>query len=180
MDRTGDSIQDRTEGRLKAADHRKTMLVLLVLIYLLNPSRVSGLSLQSCSPSFTTACSCSPSVSSLSEIHCTAVPLLHIPVLPIGHHYRVSITASPEIHDLPHHLFQNATVSSFTLTGSKLSDVHDNAFVGTEATLTTLDLSENRLQDFPVTALERLPLLQWLSLKGNVIGTIRPFDSTHR
>ena len=164
---------------IRAGDRRRlelrTALVVLLMQWL-NPGPVSGLSRQPCS--FSSSCSCAPSASSLPEIHCFAAPLLRIPVLPIGHYYRVSIAASPEIHSLPGGVFEHGTVSFFTLTGSKLTRLDSTAFSGTENTLTTLDLSENRLNHFPVAALAQLPLLQWLSLKGNEIEEIRAVDMT--
>lgn len=75
-------------------------------------------------------------------------------------------------------IFEHGTVSSFTLTGSKLVSLDESAFSGTEHTLTTLDLSDNHLNNFPTTTITHLPLLQWLSLKGNEIEEIRAADMT--
>lgn len=126
--------------------------------------------------SFNQFCSCVPSPNSLAEIHCFAAPLTSVPTLPSGHFYRVTISGSSEIYELTSDVFINTTVSSFSLTGSKLSELEENSFAGTESTLTTLDLSDNHLRIFPTSSLVRLPFLQWLSLRGNEIEEIRVRD----
>jgi Leucine-rich repeat (LRR) protein len=129
--------------------------------------------------SFNNMCSCSPENHSLPEVHCFSAPFVSIPSLPDKQHfYRVSIIGSPDIHDMPPQAFNGSTVSSFTLTGSRLSEIDDAAFAGNEETLTTLDLSENQLRTFPTFSLSRLKLLQWLSLKGNVIEEVKARDVT--
>ena len=130
--------------------------------------------LQSCS--FNHFCSCVPLPNSLAEIHCFAAPLTSIPTLPAGHYYRVTVAGSSDIHEITGDLFVNVTVSSFSLTGSKLSELEESVFSGTESTLTTLDLSDNHLRTFPTAALASLPLLQWLSLRGNEIEDLRSRD----
>lgn len=126
--------------------------------------------------SFNSMCSCSPINEPHPEIHCFSAPFVTLPRLPAKDFYRVSIVASPDIHVIPAHTFNGSTVSSFTLSSTRLSDIEDAAFAGTEERLTTLDLSENKLRTFPTIALSRLKLLQWLSLKGNVIEEVRARD----
>ena len=54
--------------------------------------------------------------------------------------------------------------------------IDNEAFQGSEGTLTALDLSLNELTEYPSAALKRLSILQWLSLKGNRIEEIRASD----
>lgn len=169
-----------SHGNVKLHAFLIVFLAIIIKDYFLTSVFASPLTpgvLSKCS--FNNMCSCSSMSSSLPEIHCFSAPFVSIPKLPEKQHfYRVSIIGSPDIHDLPAQVFRGSTVSSFTLTGSRLSDIDDAAFAGNEQTLTTLDLSENQLRTFPTFSLSRLKLLQWLSLKGNVIEEVKARDLT--
>lgn len=156
------------------------LLLILVLLFVLTwcPSSSTFAHPQVHSCSFNHFCSCIPLPNSLTEIHCFAAPLTSVPKLPNGQYYRVTISGSSEIQELTSDVFANATVSSFSLTGSKLSELEENSFSGTESTLTTLDLSDNHLRVFPTASLVHLPLLQWLSLRGNEIEDLKARDLT--
>lgn len=120
------------------------------------------------------SCTCSdPSSVALAEIHCFNAPLAQLPNLPQGRYYRISIIGSNDIHDLEFCRMGQVTAHSFTLTGSKVSQLTENSFCGTEESLTTLDLSDNHIRQFPTIALSKLKHLQWLSLKGNVMDEIK-------
>ncbi|RWS27931.1 chaoptin-like protein [Leptotrombidium deliense] len=69
--------------------------------------------------------------------------------------------------------FNETKVSSFTLRRSKVSKIDAQTFSGTESTLTTLDLSNNQISEYPNEAFSKLPLLQWISLKANHISDIK-------
>lgn len=139
---------------------------------------------QSCSSStncpLKSSCTCSdPSSGALAEVHCFGAPFSQVPSLPAGRYYRISIVSSNDIHDLEFsRLGHKVTVFSFTLTGSKISQLTDTAFEGTEEIVTTLDLSENQIRQYPTGALSKLRNLQWLSLKGNVLDEIKSRDVT--
>ena len=120
------------------------------------------------------SCTCSdPASGALAEVHCFGAPFTQLPPLPQGRYYRISIISSNDIHDLDFSRLGQVTVFSFTLTGSKVSQLGENTFSGTEEHLTTLDLSENQIRHFPTSALSKLVNLQWLSLKGNVMDEIK-------
>lgn len=53
--------------------------------------------------------------------------------------------------------------------------ISSKAFAGLENILTTLDLSSNRINEFPFAALRNLNNLQWLNLAGNQIDSIHGF-----
>lgn len=127
---------------------------------------------------FKSSCTCSDPTSGggLAEVYCFASPFSQLPQLAPGRYYRISIIASNDIHDLNFSLLGQVTAFSFTLTGTKVSQVSENAFQGTEETLTTVDLSENQIRQFPSGALSKLKNLQWLSLKGNVMDEIKSRD----
>ena len=137
---------------------------------------------QSCSSStncpLKSSCTCSDASSgALAEVHCFGAPFSQLPSLPAGRYYRISIVSSNDIHDLEFfRLGHKVTVFSFTLTGSKVSQLTETAFEGTEEILTTLDLSENQIRQYPTGALSKLRNLQWLSLKGNVVDEIKSRD----
>ncbi|KAI1292097.1 Chaoptin [Halotydeus destructor] len=117
----------------------------------------------------------------MAEVLCYNVPLTRMPTLPTGHHfYRVNIIAAKDVYQLTGGTFGQVTISALTISHSKLDNVHEDAFVGTEDTLTTVDFGHNKFRTFPRLPLQRLPNLQWLSLKGNQIEGVKPEDFVPR
>ncbi|KAK4337337.1 hypothetical protein RND71_043508 [Anisodus tanguticus] len=80
------------------------------------------------------------------------------------------------IHFLARTSSDYAQLAIKQLSISKVQAIDNDAFRGSESTLTALDLSSNELTEFPSSALTKLPILQWLSLKGNRIEEIRAND----
>ncbi|GIY48960.1 hypothetical protein CEXT_432511 [Caerostris extrusa] len=69
---------------------------------------------------------------------------------------------------IPQHAFENVLATKIIVNGSNIRRIHDDAFLGQDA-LGILILSDDRLAEFPIEAIKRLPFLISLSLAGNFI-----------
>ncbi|KAJ8682467.1 hypothetical protein QAD02_018259 [Eretmocerus hayati] len=76
------------------------------------------------------------------------------------------------IQDLSSYCFYGLKLMKLTLKGNQISTVSEYAFAGLEASLSELDLTENRLRQFPMPALRRLEALDSLRLAWNEISDL--------
>lgn len=67
------------------------------------------------------------------------------------------------------------SLASLTVSKSRLSFLNESTFSRSaiKDTLSTVDLSYGLLSEVPVEALKHLTQLQWLSLRGNQIESVR-------
>ncbi|XP_034948193.1 protein artichoke-like [Chelonus insularis] len=83
------------------------------------------------------------------------------------------------IHELPSYSFFGLSLIKLNLKGNQISKISEYAFAGLEATLTDLDLAENKIRIFPMTALRRLERLTSLRLAWNEVSQL-PEDGYSR
>ncbi|KAG8198837.1 hypothetical protein JTE90_007139 [Oedothorax gibbosus] len=100
------------------------------------------------------------------EVICRGVPFAEFPALSTGTTYQVTLVRSG-IEALHNHLLEGTSVASLHLMQNNIQYLSRWAFSGLENILTTLDLSQNQLNRFPVTVLSPLTNLQWVNLQGN-------------
>ncbi|XP_046399914.1 uncharacterized protein LOC124166423 [Ischnura elegans] len=75
------------------------------------------------------------------------------------------------VSELPPNAFpRGLRLTRITLKANRIARVHEAALSGLEGSLAELDLSENRLDAFPLSALRRLQHLRSLHLAWNAIG----------
>lgn len=115
--------------------------------------------------------------SKLYEVTCLNLPFYNVPKLPSGHLYRLNLINAKQLAHIKSSSFAQIQISSITITRSKVQVIDSDSFIGSESTLTALDLSGNELSEFPSAALAKLSVLQWLSLKGNRIEEIKDLFS---
>uniref|UniRef100_A0A182FIM6 Uncharacterized protein n=2 Tax=Anopheles albimanus TaxID=7167 RepID=A0A182FIM6_ANOAL len=87
---------------------------------------------------------------------------------------------SNEIKSINEYAFYGLHLVKINLKGNQIGRVPLNGFAGLEDTLTELDLSENRLRQFPTLALRRLENLRLVRLASNEISALEPDDSYTR
>ncbi|XP_057330247.1 protein artichoke-like [Microplitis mediator] len=83
------------------------------------------------------------------------------------------------IQDLPSYCFWGLKLLKLSLKGNMISKISEHSYAGLEATLSDLDLSENKLNLFPMSALRRLENLATLRLAWNEISQL-PDDGYSR
>lgn len=76
-----------------------------------------------------------------------------------------------------HGLHQFKSLIWLNLDGNRISRIHKNSL---PASLQTLSLSHNLIEDFPIDVVAALPQLQWLYLRGNHIRSLPPQYAFHR
>ncbi|XP_043289270.1 protein artichoke-like [Venturia canescens] len=76
------------------------------------------------------------------------------------------------IHDLSSYCFWGLKLIKLSLKGNQISKISEHTFAGLEDSLSDLDLEENKLKLFPMTALRRLDGLASLRLAWNEISEI--------
>ncbi|CAD6235648.1 GSCOCG00007949001-RA-CDS [Cotesia congregata] len=86
---------------------------------------------------------------------------------------------SNHIHDLPAHSFTKLSLQKLNLKGNQIQKIAEHAFSGLEASLTDLDLAENKIRIFPMTALRNLEHLVSLRLSWNEVSQL-PEDGYSR
>ncbi|KAK0161430.1 hypothetical protein PV327_009901 [Microctonus hyperodae] len=86
---------------------------------------------------------------------------------------------SNHIHDLPSYSFFGLSLIKLNLKGNQISKISEYAFAGLETTLTDIDMAENKIRLFPMTALRRLEHLTSLRLAWNEISQL-PEDGYSR
>lgn len=114
---------------------------------------------------FNPLCSCS---NSQRDVSCIGVPFAEVPSLSVDDIFQMTMLKSG-VEVLYNHSFQGTRISSLRLMQNELSIIQHQAFQDSGSTLTTLDLSFNKLQKFPQEAIQPLRHLQWLSLHSNEI-----------
>ncbi|CAH1403227.1 unnamed protein product [Nezara viridula] len=77
-----------------------------------------------------------------------------------------------EINRLPSYIFYGLSLATINLKGNAVKEMSEYAFAGLENTLTEIDLSENKIDIFPMTSLRRLENLKNLRLSWNEISSI--------
>ncbi|KAG8227948.1 hypothetical protein J437_LFUL008392 [Ladona fulva] len=83
------------------------------------------------------------------------------------------------VSELPPYAFpRGLRLTRLTLKANRIARVHEAALAGIEGTLAELDLSENRLDTFPLSALRRLQHLRSLYLAWNAIGAMPGKDDS--
>lgn len=99
---------------------------------------------------------------------------------PPPHHqqnlYRIRLIGVELLTTLAADSFEGlGSLSSLTVSKSRLTHLNESLFSGSplRGTLSTVDLSYGALGEVPVEALRPLQQLQWLSLRGNQIETLR-------
>ncbi|XP_011498192.1 PREDICTED: chaoptin-like [Ceratosolen solmsi marchali] len=83
------------------------------------------------------------------------------------------------IHDLPSFSFYGLSLRKLNIKGNRIIKISEYAFAGLEDTLTDLNLAENKIRVFPMTALRRLESLAVLTLAWNEISQL-PEDGYSR
>ncbi|KAG8033975.1 hypothetical protein G9C98_008456 [Cotesia typhae] len=83
------------------------------------------------------------------------------------------------IQDLPSYCFWGLKLLKLSLKGNAIFKISEHSLAGLEATLSDLDLSENKLKLFPIAALRRLENLASLRLAWNEISQL-PNDGYSR
>ncbi|XP_033214501.1 protein artichoke-like [Belonocnema kinseyi] len=83
------------------------------------------------------------------------------------------------IHDLTSYIFYGLSLLKLNLKGNQITKISEYAFAGLEDTLKDLDLTENKIKIFPMTALRRLEHLASLRLAWNEISKL-PEDGYSR
>ncbi|XP_057336057.1 protein artichoke-like [Microplitis mediator] len=86
---------------------------------------------------------------------------------------------SNHIHDLSTHSFTKLKLKKLNLKGNQIQKIAEHAFSGLEAYLTDLDLAENKIRIFPMTALRNLEHLVSLRLSWNEVSQL-PEDGYSR
>ena len=151
---------------------------LIISIYCMNLSNIELISCKQSVCQFNKLCICANYTRLLSEMTCIGVNV-RLSELPDQHYYRIRIMGAPDIAVIENTDFKDIkSLSSFTLSRTRLSSVESSAFAhsGVVQTLTTLELSNSELREFPTSALVHLHRLQWLSLRGNQIEEIKSKD----
>nr|CAD7267220.1 unnamed protein product [Timema shepardi] len=87
-------------------------------------------------------------------------------------HLRSLDLESNEIQELPSYSFYGLSLVKLNMKGNVLHKISEYGFAGLEGSLTELDLAENKLKLFPMTALRRLEHLRSLRMAWNEIGSI--------
>uniref|UniRef100_A0A182PBH4 Fibronectin type-III domain-containing protein n=1 Tax=Anopheles epiroticus TaxID=199890 RepID=A0A182PBH4_9DIPT len=85
-----------------------------------------------------------------------------------------------EISSLEDYAFHGLHLVKLNLKGNHIERVPMNALAGLEESLAELDLSENRLRQFPTLALRQLDNLRLVRLSMNEIASLEPDDSYTR
>ncbi|GFV56483.1 chaoptin [Trichonephila clavipes] len=88
--------------------------------------------------------------------------------------YEVTLIRSG-LEALQNNLFEGTSVASLHLMQNNIKYLSPWTFSGLENILTTLDLSQNQLNQFPLAVLSPLSNLQWLNLQGNQIDDVHNF-----
>ena len=83
----------------------------------------------------------------------------------------VAINLDPNVTILPQETFLNGSVCELRIDGSKLVDMHENAFEGTVTRLHTLTINNGKLTSVP-RAVGKISSLKRLSLESNRINDI--------
>ena len=83
----------------------------------------------------------------------------------------VAINLEPNVTILPEETFLNGSVCELRIDGSKLVDMHENAFEGTVTRLHTLTINNGKLTSVP-RAVGKISSLKRLSLESNRINDI--------
>ena len=83
----------------------------------------------------------------------------------------VAINLDPNVTILPEKTFLNGSISELRIDGTKLEDMHENAFEGTVTRLQTLTIHNGKLTSVP-GAVGKISSLKRLSLQSNRINDI--------
>ncbi|XP_076330934.1 uncharacterized protein LOC143236518 [Tachypleus tridentatus] len=113
--------------------------------------------------SFNPLCTCD---TRQQETSCVSVPFLNFPKIPFKEVYQLTFarTGLPVLYN---ESLDGTAVSSLRLMYNNLVTLPLHVFRGSEHLMTSLDLSHNQINEFPVKALRKLSYLQWLNLNSN-------------
>lgn len=78
---------------------------------------------------------------------------------------------SNEITNLPDYSFYGLRLVKLNMKGNQLEMISDSAFAGLEESMGEIDLSENKIKIFPISALRKLEYLRSLRLAFNEISS---------
>lgn len=112
----------------------------------------------------------------IQEVNCIGVPMISLDQIPKNHYYRIGIRGARDIRQLKNNELKNISVSSLSLSKTRLSLIESFAFSGLEQTLTALELSHGNIKEFPSESLFSLQHLQWINLRGNEIEKVNRRD----
>lgn len=87
---------------------------------------------------------------------------------------------SNEITDLPDHSFYGLRLVKLNMKGNLLENISEFAFNGLAEFITEIDLSENRIKSFPMSALKTLEHLRSLRLSFNEISLLYGYPGQTR
>lgn len=92
-----------------------------------------------------------------------------------------SLTISPleptDLNTLTIDTFGGVGFETIEIIGTNLKVIEDGAFASSEPYLTTLQLQENAIEDFPFESLPKFEQLTNLNLRNNTIGTVQNLES---
>ncbi|CAG9855606.1 unnamed protein product [Phyllotreta striolata] len=152
------------------------MLLFLYLstILLLRVRPSASLTSNNCN--FNSMCVCSMeerdvSVKTIHSISCLSTPFYKFPTLPEGSVSQLEV-AGTKISILESESLAGCQVQALILTNNRIQHIADRSFSSLSKSITSLDLSYNRLDGVPFAALKDARNLQWINLHGNEIGSM--------
>lgn len=87
---------------------------------------------------------------------------------------------SNEITNLPDYSFYGLRLVKLNMKGNLLENISEFAFAGLEESITEIDLSENKIKSFPMSALKKLEHLRSLRLSFNEISLLYGYPGQTR
>ncbi|KAG4072974.1 hypothetical protein HA402_006654 [Bradysia odoriphaga] len=87
---------------------------------------------------------------------------------------------SNEITNLPDYSFYGLRLVKLNMKGNLLENISEFAFAGPEESITEIDLSENKIKSFPMSALKKLEHLRSLRLSFNEISLLYGYPGQTR
>ncbi|XP_072401202.1 uncharacterized protein [Diabrotica undecimpunctata] len=126
--------------------------------------------------SFNSMCSCSldehdSTAKTIHSVSCLSVPFYKFPNLPEGSISQLEVVGT-RTTILESESLAGCQVQALILTNNHLQHISDRAFSSLWKSLTSLDLSYNKLDSIPLAALKEIRSLQWINLHGNQISSI--------
>ncbi|XP_020711743.2 protein artichoke-like isoform X2 [Athalia rosae] len=111
---------------------------------------------------------------SLESLTLVSGRLPHVPQKALGHlRFLVKLDLEGNlVHELPSYSFYELSLQKLNVKGNQITKISEHAFAGLEEKLTDLDLAENKIRVFPMTALRRLECLTSLKLAWNEISEL--------
>ncbi|XP_057660617.1 chaoptin-like [Diorhabda carinulata] len=126
--------------------------------------------------SFNSMCTCSfdeqdITTKTIHSVSCLLVPFYKFPNLPEGSISQLEVIGT-KTTILESESLAGCQVQALILTNNHLQHISERAFSSLWKSLTSLDLSYNKLDSIPLVALKDIRNLQWINLHGNQITSI--------